>query len=91
MRFPPFLSRERRARLFDGCQAALVWLAVLACVVSDPAVERLALAAMAAAALAAAFAALCPMQAATTCTSIPPAPPPANGLPTTEEDENDVL
>jgi len=47
-------------RLFDGCQAALIWLAVLASVVADGQVERLALAAMAAVALAAAFVAFCP-------------------------------
>jgi hypothetical protein len=36
MRLPRF-SRERATRLFDGCQAALVWLAVLAFVALCPA------------------------------------------------------
>ena len=76
------LSRERRMRLFDGCQAALVWLAVLASVVADREVERLALAAIAAVALAAAFVALCPAA---------PAPRPLDASPTTREDESHVL
>ncbi|SCW93404.1 hypothetical protein SAMN02927924_04332 [Sphingobium faniae] len=75
-------SRERRTRLFDGCQAALVWLAVLASVVADREVERLALAAMAAVALAAAFVALCPAA---------PAPSLRDASPTTREDESHVL
>ncbi|QOV96550.1 hypothetical protein [Novosphingobium sp. ES2-1] len=82
MRPLPLLSRERRTRLFDGCQAALVWLAVLASVVADEQVERLALAAMAAVALAAAFVALCP---ATQAPSL------RDASPTTREDENHVL
>ena len=69
-------------RLFDGCQAALVWLAVLASVVADREVERLALAAMAAVALAAAFVALCPAA---------PARSLGDSSPTTREDENHVL
>ncbi len=52
--------RPASHRLFDGCQAALVWLGALACVVSDPLYRDLALAAMAAIALAAALAALFP-------------------------------
>lgn len=76
------LSRERRMRLFDGCQAALVWLAVLASVVADREVESLALAAMAAVALAAAFVALCPAT---------PALGPRDASPTTREDETHVL
>lgn len=76
------LSRERRMRLFDGCQAALVWLAVLASVVADEQVETLALAAMAAVALAAAFVALCPAA---------PAPSLRDASPTTREDESHVL
>ena len=76
------LSRERRMRLFDGCQAALVWLAVLASVVADREVESLALAAMAAVALAAAVVALC---------SAAPAPRPRDASPTTREDERHVL
>lgn len=76
------LSGERRMRLFDGCQAALVWLAVLASVVADGQVERLALSAMAAVALAAAFVALCPAA---------PAPQPRAASTTTREDENHVL
>ncbi|AKM12217.1 hypothetical protein BV96_04027 [Sphingomonas paucimobilis] len=76
------LSRERRMRLFDGCQAALVWLAVLASVVADREVESLALAAIAAVALAAAFVALCP---------VAPAPRPRDASPMTREDETHVL
>jgi len=71
------VSRERRTRLFDGCQAALVWVAVLASIVTDPAVVRLALAAMAAVAIAAAFVAFCPTA---------PASPPQDALPATRED-----
>lgn len=56
----PRIPRERAARLFDGSQAALVWLAVLALAVPEPDVTALALSAMAAIALAAAFVALCP-------------------------------
>ena len=68
--------------MFDGCQAALVWLAVLASVVADREVERLALAAMAAVALAAAIVALCPAA---------PAPSLRDASPTTREDESHVL
>ena len=71
------VPRERRTRLFDGCQAALNWLAVLASIVTDPAVVRLALAAMAAVAIAAAFVALCPAA---------PASPSQDALPATRED-----
>jgi len=76
------LSRERRTRLFDGCQAALVWLAVLASVVADREVEILELAAMAAVALAADFVALCPAA---------PAPGLRDASPMTREDETHVL
>lgn len=76
------LSRERRTRLFDGCQAALVWLGVLASVVADCEVESLALAAMAAVALAAAFVALCPAA---------PTSGPRDASPATREDESHVL
>jgi hypothetical protein len=87
----PFLSRERRARLFDGCQAALVWLAVLACVVSDPAVERLALAAMGAVALAAALTVLFPMPPETTDAAAPSVRPSGSASPISKEDESHVL
>jgi len=70
MRLPRF-SRERATRLFDGCHAALVWLAVLAFVVPEPDVLALALAAMAAIGLAAAFVALCPALAPETCSGNP--------------------
>ena len=76
------LSRERRTRLFDGCQAALVWLGVIASVVADREVERLALAAIAALALAAASVALCPAV---------PAPSLRDASPTTREGESHVL
>ena len=62
--------------------ACFVWLAVLASVVGDREVERLALAAMAAVALAAAFVALCPAA---------PAPGPRDASPMTREDETHVL
>jgi hypothetical protein len=91
VRFPPFLSGERRARLFDGCQAALVWLAVLACVVSDPAVERLALAAMAAAALAAAFVGALSHAGSNHLHLRPACTATCQCTSTTKEDENDVL
>ena len=91
MRPLPFLSRERRARLFDGCQAALVWLAVLACVVSDPAVERLALAAMGAVALAAALAVLFPIPPEATGAAAPPVPTSGSASPISKEDESHVL
>lgn len=48
------------SRLFDGCQAALVWLGALALVTGEAFIRGLALAAMAAIALAAALAALFP-------------------------------
>lgn len=83
--------RERRARLFDGCQAALVWLAVLACVVSDPEVQRLALAAMVALALAAAFVALCPLPPGIAGTAAAPTQPSGNPDPRNKEEESDVL
>ena len=71
------VSCARRARLFDGCQAAVIWLAVLASIVTDPAVLMLALAAMAAVAIAAAFVALCPAA---------PAAPSQAAFPATRED-----
>lgn len=71
------VSRERRTCLLNGCQAALIWLVVLASIVTDPAVVRLARAAMAAVAIAAAFVALCPAV---------PASPSQDALPATRED-----
>lgn len=55
-------ARRRRSphRLFDGCQAALVWLAALALVAPEQFICDLALEAMAAVALAATVAALFP-------------------------------
>lgn len=54
------LARPAMSRLFDGCQAALVWLGALALVTGEAVIRGLALAAMAAIALAAALAALFP-------------------------------
>lgn len=56
----PHIARERATRLFDGCHAALVWLAVLALAVPEPDVQALAVSAIVGIALAAAFVALCP-------------------------------
>lgn len=56
----PCIPRERATRLFDGCQAALVWLAVLALAVPESDVRALAVSAIVAIALAAALVALCP-------------------------------
>ena len=89
----PTFTKERATRLFDGCQAALVWLAVLACLVSEPMVERLALAAMGAVALAAVFAALCPTlpDGLAEIAASNPAPTSAPGRANPEEDLTDVL
>jgi len=56
----PHIGSARAVRLFDGCQSALVWLAVLALAVPETAVASLAVLAMVAIALAAAFVAVCP-------------------------------
>lgn len=92
MRLPRF-SRERATRLFDGCQAALVWLAVLAFVVPEPDVEALALAAMAAIGLAAAFVALCPAPegARSGDLAVPPEPATGKRSGNPKEDEPHVL
>lgn len=70
----PHIERERATRLFDGCHAALVWLAVLALAVPESDVQVLAVSAIAAIALAAAFVALCPSE---TAGRRPPAPAPS--------------
>lgn len=71
-------SRPRSHRLFDGCHAALVWLAALASIVREPLYRDITLAAMAAIALAAALAALfpafVPLPKAEGAASPPPAP-----------------
>ena len=87
----PAFTRVRATRLFDGCQATLVWLAVLACLVSEPMVERLALAAMAAVALAAVFAALFPITPEATGAAAPPVPTSGSACPIRNEDESHVL
>jgi hypothetical protein len=56
----PAFTKERATRLFDGCQAALIWLAVLAFAAPGSDVQEVAVWAMVAVALAAAFVALCP-------------------------------
>ena len=91
MRPLPFLSRERRTRLFDSCQAALVRLAVLACVVSDRAVEKLVLAAMGAVAFAAALAVLFPIPPEAKGAATPPVPTSGSASPIRKEDESHVL
>jgi hypothetical protein len=55
----PRLHR-RATRLFDGCQATLIWLAVLVFAAPGSDVQAVAVWAMVAVALAAAFVALCP-------------------------------
>ena len=62
-------------RLFDGCQAALVWLTALALIAPESFICDLALGAMAAIALAASAAALFP--AAIGAASAPPPTPPS--------------
>lgn len=85
------LPREKRARLLDGCQAALVWLAVLACVSSDEDVAGLAQVAMAAIALAAAFVALCPLPGQVAGACPPPVRPSGSSSTINKEDEPHVL
>ncbi len=86
-------TRERAMRLFDGCQAALIWLAVLAFAAPGPDVQALAVWAMVAVALAAAFVALCPPARDGMAEIAVPDPAPASGtLPANpEEDQTDVL
>ena len=56
----PAFTKERATRLFDGCQATLIWLAVLAFAAPGSDVQEVAVWAMVAVALAAAVVALCP-------------------------------
>ena len=89
----PAFTKERATRLFDGCQATLIWLAVLAFAAPGSDVQAVAVWAMVAVALAAAFVALCPSSPdglAEIAASNPVtanAPGPANP----EEDQTDVL
>lgn len=81
----PCIPRERATRLFDGCHAALVWLAVLALAVPESDVRALAVSAIVAIALAAAFVALCPPEVAG-CRPLAPAPSPEARSASPEED-----
>lgn len=89
----PAFTRARASRLFDGCQATLIWLAVLAFAAPESDVQEVAVWAMVAVALAAAFVALCPtlpdgLAEIAASNSVPEnAPGPANP----EEDQMDVL
>jgi len=91
----PQISRANANRLFDGCNAALVWLAVIAMVVNDPDYRGLAVGAMVAIALAAAFVAICPASRPAQVGDAPAdGPLPRSGLPTSTdhgEDQSHVL
>lgn len=95
MRFRPIpvFTKERATRLFDGCQAALIWLAVLAFAAPGSDVQALAFWAMIAVALAAAFVALCPTSpdGLAEIAASNPAPASAPGRANPEEDQTDVL
>ncbi len=89
----PAFTQERATRLFDGCQATLIWLAVLAFAAPGSDVQAVAVWAMVAVALAAAFVALCPTlpDGLGEITASNPAPTSAPGRANPEEDLTDVL
>ena len=89
----PAFTRARATRLFDGCQATLIWLAVLAFAAPGSDVQEVAVWAMVAVALAAAFVALCPTlpDGLGEIAASNPAPASAPGLANPEEDQTDVL
>ena len=89
----PAFPRERATRLFDGCHATLVWLAVLALAAPGSDVQALAYWVMVAVALAAAFVALCPSSpdGLAEIAASNPAPASAPGRDNPEEDQTDVL
>ncbi len=89
----PAFTRARATRLFDGCQAALIWLAVLAFAAPGSDVQEVAVWAMVAVALAAAFVALCPTlpEGLAEIAASNPAPASAPGPANAEEDQTDVL
>ena len=86
-------AQERATRLFDGCQATLIWLAVLAFAAPGSDVQEVAVWAMVAVALAAAFVALCPtlQGGLAEIAASNPAPANAPGRANPEEDLTDVL
>jgi hypothetical protein len=89
----PAFTKERAIRLFDGCQAALIWLAVFASAAPGSDVQDVAVSAMVAVALAAAFVALCPTSpdGLAEIAASNPAPASAPGPANPEEDQLDVL
>lgn len=89
----PAFTKERATRLFDGCQATLIWLAALAFAVPGSDVQEVAVWAMVAVALAAAFVALCPTptDVLAEIAASNPAPASAPGRDNPEEDQTDVL
>lgn len=89
----PAFTKESATRLFDGCQAALIWLAVLAFSAPGSDVQQVAVWAMVAVALAAAFVALCPtlLGGLAEIAASNPAPTSASGCANPEEDQMDVL
>ena len=89
----PSFTKERATRLFDGCQATLIWLAVLAFAAPGSDVQEVAVWAMVAVALAAAFVALCPTlpDGLAEIAASNPAPTSAPGRANPEEDLTDVL
>jgi hypothetical protein len=89
----PAFTKERAIRLFDGCQATLIWLAVLAFAAPGSDVQEVAVWAMVAVALAAAFVALCPTSpdVLAEITASNPAPASTPGRANPEEGQTDVL
>ena len=89
----PACTKESATRLFDGCQAALIWLAVLAFAAPGSDVQAVAVWAMVAVALAAAFVALCPSSpdGLAEIAASNPAPTSSPGRANPEEDLTDVL
>ena len=89
----PAFTKESATRLFDGCQAALIWLAVLAFAAPGSDVHEVAVWAMVAVALAAAVVALCPTlpEGLAEIAASNPVPENAPGRVNPEEDQTDVL
>ena len=89
----PAFTKERASRLFDGCQAGLIWLAVLAFAAPGTDVQEVAVWAMVAVALAAAFVALCPTlpDGLAEIAASNPVPASAPGPANPDEDQTHVL
>ena len=89
----PACTKESATRLFDGYQAALIWLAVLAFAAPGSDVQEVAVWAMVAVALAAAFVALCPTSpdVLAEIAASNPAPASAPGRANPEKGQTDVL